>query len=173
LIESAYENDFMDPTPLRVRQETWDAMTNGGMGFQYGNLPIWSMSAGWQAALGTVGAQDMSHAIAILHSVRWSELVPDTGGAFLTAGAGSGSSHASAGLTPDGRQALAYVPAVRALTFNLAKMAGAANARWIDPTSGASTPVSGGPFTGSHAFTPPGNNSRGDADWVLALDVAP
>jgi Putative collagen-binding domain of a collagenase len=53
-------------------------------------------------------------------------------------------------------------------------MAGSTTARWFDPTNGTFTSISGSPFanTGSHSFTPPGNNSAGDADWVLVLQTS-
>jgi hypothetical protein len=94
-------------------------------------------------------------------------------GTFLTAGASSGASFASASLSTDGKLAIVYTPAVRALTFNMAKMTGTTTVRWYDPTSGAFTTVAGSPFgnTGSQSFTPPGNNSTGSPDWVLVFEA--
>jgi hypothetical protein len=45
------------------------------------------------------------------------------------------------------------------------------SARWYDPSNGTYSTVSGSPFpnTGTHVFTPTGNNSSGASDWVLLL----
>lgn len=55
---------------------------------------------------------------------------------------------------------------------NMADFAGPVTADWVDPADGAETAVTGSqPFTnsGSKTFTPSGNNSVGDKDWVLLL----
>jgi Putative collagen-binding domain of a collagenase len=64
------------------------------------------------------------------------------------------------------------LPTVRAITVNMATLSGPATARWYDPSDGAFSEVPGSPFAnlGSAVFTPPGNNSAGDGDWVLLLE---
>ena len=79
-------------------------------------------------------------------------------------------------MAADGSFAIVYVNTVRALTVNLAALAGIqVEARWYDPTDGSFTPVTGSPFaaTGSQSVTPAGTNSRGKTDWVLVLDAVP
>jgi Putative collagen-binding domain of a collagenase len=46
-------------------------------------------------------------------------------------------------------------------------------AKWFDPTNGTLQTVAGSPFPnqGSHDFTTPGDNSRGDPDWVLLFQA--
>jgi hypothetical protein len=70
---------------------------------------------------------------------------------------------------------VAYIPAVRTVTIDMAKLGSNIIARWYDPTSGTYTTTAGSPFSnvGSRSFTPPGNNSAGDADWVLLLKGNP
>lgn len=46
-------------------------------------------------------------------------------------------------------------------------------AMWRDPLSGSGSAVAGGPFSGSHVFTPTGLNSGGDTDWLLELTAPP
>ncbi|MGA2842685.1 MAG: putative collagen-binding domain-containing protein, partial [Steroidobacteraceae bacterium] len=60
-----------------------------------------------------------------------------------------------------------------ALTVNMAKFAGPVTAQWFDPTNGTYSKISGSPFanTGRHNFSPSGNNSAGDPDFVLLLTV--
>lgn len=55
----------------------------------------------------------------------------------------------------------------------MTKMRGSTTARWFDPTNGTYTAIAGSPFanTGTRAYTPTGNNSAGEADWVLRLDA--
>ncbi len=42
-------------------------------------------------------------------------------------------------------------------------------ARWLDPTNGLYTIIGAFSNTGTHDFSPPGNNAGGDPDWVLVL----
>ena len=59
-------------------------------------------------------------------------------------------------------------------TINMASMSGAVTAQWYDPENGTYQPISGSsrfPNTGTHNFTPSGNNSGGDGDWVLVLET--
>jgi hypothetical protein len=55
----------------------------------------------------------------------------------------------------------------------MSKLSGPMTARWFDPTNNTFTAIAGSPFanSGSRHFTPPGNNSGGDGDWVLLLEV--
>jgi Protein of unknown function (DUF4038)/Putative collagen-binding domain of a collagenase len=81
---------------------------------------------------------------------------------------------ATAARTSDGSSVIAYLPTIRAITVDMSKLASLAAARWYDPTKGEYTKVDGSPFinAGSRKFTPPGNNSSGDGDWVLVLETA-
>jgi hypothetical protein len=174
LIESTYEADLYVTTPQIARQQAYEALLNGGMGENFGNGVIWPFHSGWQAALNSQGSQDMSRLSGFFSQLSWQTLVPDTANALLTAGLGTGLGHVSAALASDGTLGVFYVPASgTALTVALSKLTGQVTARWFDPTSGAFTAASGSPFpnTGVHVFTPPGNNSAGDADWLLVLQA--
>jgi hypothetical protein len=76
--------------------------------------------------------------------------------------------------TSDGSLVMAYLPAIRTITVDMSKLASTATARWYDPTNGKYANIDGSPFTnlGSTKFTPPGNNSSGDGDWVLVLETS-
>jgi hypothetical protein len=62
---------------------------------------------------------------------------------------------------------------MRTVTIAMSQLAGAANARWYDPSRGTFTGIQGSPFAnaGSHDFSPPGPNGDGDPDWVLVLEA--
>ena len=96
--------------------------------------------------------------------------------AFLKKRTGFGSittnSYLTAARTPDGSLAMAYLPTTRTITVDMSKLAGSMEAHWYDPTNGRYLKVEGSPFTnaGAKQFTPPGNNSAGDGDWVLLFE---
>ncbi len=113
-------------------------------------------------------------------SLPWQDLVPDQDHTVVTAGLGtygnlqtrvSKSDFCTAAKTPDGSFVIAYMPTARTITVNMASLRAPASAKWFDPTNGAYTAISGGPFanTGTRQFTPPGKNQDGDSDWVLLL----
>jgi len=81
---------------------------------------------------------------------------------------------ATAARTSDGSLVMAYMPTIRTITVDMSKLASVATARWYDPTNGEYANINGSPFanTGSRKFTPPGNNSSGDGDWVLMLETS-
>jgi hypothetical protein len=115
----------------------------------------------------------MTHVRALFEGRAWTELVPDDRNEVLTSGLGprGGNDYAVLSRTGDGKLALAYVPTVRYVTIDLAKLGSPIRARWYDPSSGAYIPAGSSPLaTGSAGFQPPGKNSAGDTDWVLVLE---
>ena len=114
---------------------------------------------------------------------KWYELVPDQNHAVLTDGygtqapLGSGSvttdTCATAARTPDGTLMIIYMPTIRTITVDMAKLAGTTAARWYDPTIGEYITVEGSPIpnSGNMRFTPPAKNRDGDGDWVLVLEA--
>ena len=81
---------------------------------------------------------------------------------------------ATAARTSDGSLVMAYLPTIRTITVDMSKLASIATARWYDPTKGEYADIDGSPFAnaGSRKFTPPGNNSSGDGDWILVLEAS-
>jgi hypothetical protein len=58
----------------------------------------------------------------------------------------------------------------------MTKLAAAATGRWLDPTTGTYTAITGSPFgtSGTHTFTPPAaQHADGFADRVLVLETNP
>ncbi len=168
-------------TPLVLRHQEYWTLLSGAAGQVYGNHYIWQFLSGWQNNLNTIGVQQLQYNTALFQSRAWWSLVPDTNNMILTGGNGtyatngliSTNNYATAAGTPDGALVMVYMPTLRTITVNLAKLSGPAIAHWYDPTSGSYVAIAGSPFVNSGArnFTPPGNNSAGDGDWVLVLET--
>ncbi|WP_088342969.1 MULTISPECIES: glycoside hydrolase family 140 protein [Rhodomicrobium] len=182
LIESTYEDEH-DAGPQRVRQHAYSALLCGASGQVFGNNPIWHFGhpglfpapTDWWHALGSQGAQSMTHLVNLFQGVPWWELRPDLDGTLVVAGRAEGMEQAVGALTADRKLALVYLPTAREISIDLGKFDGkVVSARWIDPSSGKETDAGGSVETsgGRKSFTPPGQNAAGDGDWVLVLRVA-
>jgi hypothetical protein len=166
-----------------LRRTAWWAITYGGCGHFYGQHTTWSFFTGWQtdptSGLNSPGAQSMAKIGPFMHALTgWQNLLPDTAGTLITAGAGTHdttngyvdpltNNFATAAITADKKLALIYVPTVRAWTVNTSGMAGTPNGTWFDPTTGT-TSAAPAPYT-----IPPTAHSDGAHDWVLVLQVPP
>jgi hypothetical protein len=134
--------------------------------------------------MATTGAAHLLIWKNFFNSIAWYNLVPDQAHVVGTAGYGSlptrgtkfgKTTYNTVAATPDGTCAVAYFlyGQTPALTVNMAKFAGPVTAQWFDPTNGTYSKLSGSPFanTGRQNFSPSGNNSAGDPDFVLLLTV--
>ena len=185
MVEANYEFenntglDYGSPATLRL-QEYW-TMLSGAAGQLYGNHYTWTFQSGWQSMLNTPGVAQLQYVTALFAARPWYNLVPDQSHTIVTAGYGTFSStdslgannYVTAASTPDGALVMAYMPAISTITVNMSTLSGAATAQWYDPTNAAYTAIPGSPFanTGTRQFTPPGNNSGGNGDWVLLLEA--
>lgn len=179
MVEANYEgeNAYTGPQTLR-RQEYW-SLLSGAAGQLYGNKYTWQFLDGWERYLDTVGSRQFTYVTNLLGHRRWFDLVPDTAHQLVVSGYGSDSYHGSvnendyvtAAATPDGKLAIAYLPARRPVEVDLSKLSGPVRAQWYDPAAGTYAPAGGSPFAnaGTRSFTPPGPNHDGDGDWVLVL----
>ena len=185
-IEGVYENQtysggYQGPYQLR-NQEYWTQLS-GSTGQLYGHADLFGFGPGWQTTnwQTSPGITQFAFANALFAPRPWYNLVPDQTHSVVTAGYGTfqdcclsaNSDYVTAARTPDGKLVVAYMPTVRTITVDMSQLAGPVTARWYDPTNGAYIAISGSPFanTGSQQFTPAGNNSGGDGDWVLVLEV--
>jgi hypothetical protein len=180
LIESAYETEH-ETTEQRLRSQAYQAVLSGAAGQIFGNNPIWHFdgpglypsSLTWQQALGSRGAQSMSHLHDLLTSLPWWQLEPDSRGMLLTAGMEGGSERAVAARSADRSFALIYLPSRRVITVDLRLLAGpCVAAHWYDPANGQFSTAAGSPFRASGTRRFGGDlelNSSGFEDWVLLL----
>jgi len=172
-----------DRTMMRNLQ-CW-AITSGSQGNNYGAEATWAWPNGALAALttNTFAATDQPTNWNLLHSLTgWQDLVPDFAGTFITDGRGTkatqfpsgtpdthytgGNTYVTGAITPNGTLALLYLPdATRTITLNTDLMGPGYTARWIAPTTGASTPATNGP-----TYTHPDANAAGSTDWLLVLE---
>ena len=135
-----------------------------------GNRPVWLFDPGWENALNSTGAQDMTRLKALFTSRPWYELVPDQKHEVVIDGLGefNGLDYLTAARTADGKTVIAYLPTPRSFTVDMTKIAGStAKAWWFNPRNGKSQMAGEFSNGGKKRFTPPG-----EGDWVLVLDDA-
>ena len=181
MIEATYEFEH-DCTPIVLRRQAYWTFLSGATGHVYGNGYIWPFRDGWKSKLDTPGALQTLYQRDLFASLPWYQLVPDQDHSVVTAGYGTfndstaytaDSDYVTAARVADGSLVVAYMPTLGSLTVDMTKLSGPATARWYDPTRGTYTAIAGSPFanSGSHVFTPPGNNADGDGDWALVLQA--
>lgn len=176
-----YAGGYQGPHELRA-QEYW-VMLSGACGQLYGNADLYPFPSGWQNSgwQTTPGITQFKIMNGFFSSFFWYNLVPDQNhsivtsgyGTYATSGFGNTSDYLTAARTSDGKLVIAYMPTRRMITVDMTKLSSTVTVRWFDPTNGSYTTISGSPFpnAGSKQFTPPGNNSGGDGDWVLVLEA--
>ncbi len=178
LIESAYENEH-HAKAHRIRGQAYQALLCGAAGEIFGNNPMWHFAGpglydaptDWWNALGSDGAQSMTHLVNLFSRLPWWTLIPDLDGRMIKAGRGEGADLATLSASDDGHLAVAYLPSRRTLNIDLTQLAGkTVVAQWFDPANGETIDVQNPTRTkGQSSFAAPGKNSAGDGDWVLIL----
>jgi hypothetical protein len=174
LIETAYELEH-ESTPFSLRAQAYGALLTGACGQVFGNSKIWEFVRRWETQLGSDGSIGMTNVRALFEPRAWPTLVPDVRNEVLVAGMGprGGDDLALLARSRDRSLALAYVPALRAVTVDLHQLRLPLRARWYDPTAGTYREATSSPLTRASAteFVPPGPNAAGDRDWVLVLEA--
>lgn len=192
---TSYSN-AKDESPSMMRAQAYWALLSGAAGHHFGSHFVWGFgwqgmperyhATTWREGLESQGSRDMVFVKKLLEGRAWHELVPDQDHALVTEGYGtfsnndraSGGDYVTAARTADGKLAIAYVPSTgtgtRTIRVNMAKLGGAAGARWYNPIDGKYSTIAGSPFanSGSHDFTTPGDNGTGTNDWLLIIETA-
>ena len=185
-------------TTLNLRKQAFWSVLGGSSGQIYGNGYIYSFetnggsniyyrtgvggkTGSWKNNMATPGTADLIRWANFFNSIAWYNLVPDQTHVVGTAGYGTpaltgkyaSNNYVTVGASADGTLAVAYfaLGSAQSLTVNMAKFVGAVTAQWFDPTNGTYSAVTGSPLanTGTHVFSPIGNNSAGEPDRVLLL----
>jgi len=186
LLEEPYDQEGPDgnsvnPSAIQpVRRFQWWGWLSTIGGYISGNGYVWPFnSPDWQNHLNTPGALDMAKLNSFIKSITWWKLIPsglDGMKTLITDSPNSplDSNYVAAAATREGRLLVAYIPPMHtgSITVDMTTMRGKVQSRWYDPTSGKFKNIAGSPFanSGTHQFTPPGSNSRGQNDWVLVLN---
>lgn len=63
------------------------------------------------------------------------------------------SNYVTAAVAPDGKFGGAYLPTTSTITVNMTEFSGPVSAKWVDPSTGHSTVVSGSPFASNGTQT--------------------
>jgi hypothetical protein len=183
MIEASYEGEHAYTGPETLRREEYWTLLSGATGQFYGNKYTWPFLSGWTSHLDTIGSRQMTFVTNLFSPRPWFQLIPDTQhrlvvsgyGTYASGGDVNSSDYVTAARTPNGRLAIAYLPAGTPVVVDMARMAGPrVRAQWYDPTSGTYANIPGSPFIrrGTHRFTVPGKNHGGDEDWVLVLTAS-
>jgi len=170
------------------RNMVWWALASGARGVSTGSDAIWQWPSTAPAAVTTENWYvNVAGKIRTLFEslTGWQTLLPDTGNVLVTSGrgtrqaysnqfwlAGSGTdTYVAASRTPDGGSgsslAVIYCSTTMSITIDQTKMVSGYSATWYDPANGTvkSHPTVGSTYSSSGL----GNNSAGNADWVLVL----
>ncbi len=180
--EASYEGEHYYSSPETLRRQEYWSILSGSSGQFYGNHYTWQFLNGWTQHLDTVGSRQLTFVADLFSRRSWYDLVPDFHhhlvvagyGRYTRSGTANDSDYATAAATPDGRLAIAYLPTDRAVTVDMARMAGPrVRAQFYDPTDGRYEPAAGSLLSphGVHVFRAPGENAAGDSDWILLLST--
>jgi Protein of unknown function (DUF4038)/Putative collagen-binding domain of a collagenase len=197
MVESDYEWDNIngDPgIPVNMRRILWWTYLSGACGYIYGmhftatafivsgTAPVSGYNTTtplWKNNLSSPGVMALGVLINLFNTIDWWNLVPDQSHVVGTAGFGTpaatgtyqSNNYVAVSATPDGTSALAYFPqgSSNTLTVAMSTLAASVTARWLDPTNGSYTSIGRFSNSGTHHFSPSGNNAGGDPDWVLVL----
>jgi hypothetical protein len=163
------------------KQEYW-TLLSGATGQFYGNFQTDRTDWTNLSQIDTAGVAQLGYANTLFETIAWWNLVPDQTHQIVTAGYGTyrtnaidihNSTYATTAWIPDGSVSITFAPVSTTLAVATSKFKGPVTARWMDPTSGTYSTITGSPFpnTGTTNFKTPGNNSGGSTDWVLMLST--
>lgn len=180
---SSYEGS--GPAESIIRQDAWWGAVSAIAGQMFGNQPDWYSGTGTFANINTssgllsTGHTQHQYRGNFFNAIAWWKLVPTnvaSMGTIVTAGNGTDgtTSWIQAAKDPAGSLLIAYVPpswANGTFTVDTSSMPAHILGQWFDPTNGTYQNTSGSPYAAASTltFTPPGNNSAGQTDWVLVL----
>lgn len=165
----------------QLRERTYAIFVEGGCLENYGHEDWWpfgfsglfSEGLTWQQVPAHSHTVHQKHAFDLfdlyLLDATWAPT-----SAFVTTGAGSGDTKAAVGI--GATAAIAYFPTSRTIAVDTTQLpgSGAVRLRWFDPASGNFTTIAAAEAqTSGRSVTYPGNNSAGETDQVLVVDLAP
>jgi len=159
MAEGAYEHGAeygFDVTPLWVRRQAYYSYLAGAH-HSYGHNDSWRMLPTWREALDSPGARQMGALKEVFLSLEeWWNLVPDQT-ILASGGRTDGRSLNLAARHNNGRWAIAYFADKASFKVNMGKVTAGnkAEALWIDPRNGKSTPTGSFATEGMKSFSTP------------------
>ena len=169
MAEGAYESGTeygFDVTPLWVRRQAYYSYL-AGASHSYGHNDSWRVLPTWARALDAPGAAQLGLMKRIfLERSEWWELTPDQA-LFAEGGRTEGTVLNLAARHRDGRWAMAYLAGPASFSLRLDKLAGPAEAFWIDPRNGERRAVGRFANAGTAQFSTPG----GWEDALLVMNT--
>ncbi|MGA2656509.1 MAG: putative collagen-binding domain-containing protein [Verrucomicrobiota bacterium] len=155
--------------PLRVSENGRHLVDADGRPFLVIGDAAWSLVA-------QLNEENIARLGKFFTALPWQQLVPDTEGKLVAAGAGDAAARITAARALDGSLAVLYIPAdgegPRELKLNLASFAGPVTARWFNPAKDASLLPYGAalPNREQQTLETPGDNGTSANDWILILE---
>lgn len=185
LLEEPYDeegpdgNNYNPNATQPVRRFQWWGWLSTIGGYISGNGYVWQfVDPVWEQHLNTQAALDMGRLNNFIQSIEWWKLVPSGLNGMKTlitdpSNNDTLANYVSAAAAKDGSLLVAYIPPAHngSISVDMSVLNGRAYAKWFDPTNGKYIPVTE-KLLGNKAeqfFSPPGKNSRGEADWVLVI----
>jgi hypothetical protein len=179
MLETTYEGE-READARAVRAAAYGAMLAGAAGHVYGNNPMWHFSGpgiypseiGWKEALGSPGAESMTHLRRFFEMFPWWQLEPLPVGTLLEAPGTTGKLYVAS--TADHRLIIAYVSGLAQVILHPPEAGGhRLNIRWFDPALGQWTQKrnleNGRPMV---ILQPPSpQNGGGGEDWLLVMEA--
>jgi hypothetical protein len=180
MIEGLYEGEHGTDEEM-IRRQAYGAMLAGASGHLFGNNPIWHFSSrglyetelDWTEALGSRGAESMTHFRELFESIPWWLISPGAPGHGIVAEGATGGPFYAASAS-DGSFSLVYLSGEAALSFRPEEGDGRYRIQWFDPAGGMWHESSILTLeTGTTAFSPPAVvNAAGYRDWVALIRSA-
>jgi hypothetical protein len=166
--ESTYEGEHGAwGSELQARKNAYWCLLSGGCGHAYGS-PNWNFPANWRETMHLPGAVSLRHLAEFVAVRPWWKIEPDAANRIAVGGRGEFASNDATitGIADDRSFSWCYLPRERAVTIDLAALAGEQlTAAWFNPRTGdlgtAETFVAKRPT----AFSPPASG-----DWLLVLE---
>ena len=187
LFRSLYEGNVNGFAAWQSRFQVYQTVFAGGFGASYGNQNVYDFGSGWESNMGSDGAEQMQHLLALMTSVDddqfldripdQSLIVGDTGEIYNGDWYQNKSTIIQATRTAEGDSAMIYSANGRNITVNMDILkTGTMKAEWLNPRNGVWTVINTNIQSGASAptveFDPPGTTAE-ENDYVLVLTKEP
>lgn len=164
MAEGAYEDGLEYGYPVKpwlVRKQAYWSYLAGGF-HSYGHSHNWRVPPDWKDMFDAPGARQMSVLKEVFTARRWWDLVPDQ--RIITSQTVEGTTLNTAARSQSGDWIMVYLSSPTTVSIDTSRITASdtAEASWIDPKTGAQTPIGSFRSAGTPFFTTP-------SGWLDAL----